>query len=266
MIECRNLVKIYKTSKTETVALEGLDLTVRDGEMLAITGASGSGKSTLLNIIGCLEEPSAGKLIIDGVDIFRLSEEKRTEWRKKHIGFIRQDSEDNLLPYLTVLENVLLPMRLCGKPDVKKAESLIEAIGMKELKNRNLNSLSGGEKQRVAIAAALAGDAEILLADEPTGNLDRKTCDAIIGLIKKLCLNKTVLIVTHDTHLSSSAERVINIRDGRLSGERLTEKEFSVISPNGLVQIPKELLAKAGFTTDKVTITARENEIVLKQF
>ena len=265
MIECRNLVKIYRTKDTETVALQGFNLTVHDGEMLAVMGASGSGKSTLLNIIGCLEEPSAGKLIINGTDIYRLSESERTEWRKHHIGFLKQNSADNLLPYLTVLENVLVPMRLSGKPDKKKAESLLEAIGMVRFRDRPLAGLSGGEQQRVAIAVALAGEAEILLADEPTGNVDRQTCDDVMRLLTTVCSGKTVLIVTHDTHLSSMVERVIEIRDGRLSGEKHVEREYAVLSPEGLLQIPKELLVQAGITSDKITVSVRGQEIILTQ-
>ena len=218
MIECDNLVKIYKTKDIEVLALQGLDLTVERGELMAIIGNSGSGKSTFLNMIGGLDRPSAGKLYVDGKDLFRLTEAELVEYKKNTVGFVWQNNARNLLPYLTAYENVMTPM-LFSKEENKKerANELLELVGLSHRKNNRLSQLSGGEQQRVAIAIALANKPKLLLADEPTGSVDRNTSDYILDMFRKLNeeLGITIVIVTHDqgpvsyTHLTLPTKRIV---------------------------------------------------------
>ena len=174
-IVCENLVKIYKIAELEVVALQGLDLTVQAGETLGIVGASGSGKSTLLNLLGGLDRPSAGRIWVGGKDLFKLDGAGLDDYRRRRIGFVWQDSTRNLVAYLSAMENVLLPMQLAGlSPRLarQRAEGLLESVGLAERRSHTLAELSGGEQQRVAIAVALANQPQLLLADEPTGEVD----------------------------------------------------------------------------------------------
>ena len=285
MIECENLVKIYKTKDIEVLALQGLELTVEEGELMAIIGNSGSGKSTFLNMIGGLDRPSAGRLIVDGKDLFKLSEKELVEYKKSTVGFVWQNNGRNLLPYLSAIENVEMPMLFADPKDKRKrAEELLDLVGMSHRKNSKLNQLSGGEQQRIAIAIALANRPKLLLADEPTGSVDLKTSEYILDVFRKLNkeLGLTIVIVTHDKHLASKVNRVVAIRDGKTSSERIMksdykkqlegmagfeeedlQEEYAVLDKAGRVQIPRELLDEAGIDGNKVKIELNDGKIVL---
>jgi ABC-type lipoprotein export system ATPase subunit len=259
-IICDNLVKIYKIADLEVVALQGLDLTVDPGEMIAIVGASGSGKSTLLNILGGLDVPSAGKIEVGGYDLLNMNEDDRVRYRSEVIGFIWQQTARNLLPYLTARENVELPMTLAGAPGFASkafAEELLEVVGLQDRMNHKPAQLSGGEQQRVAIAVALANGPSVLLADEPTGELDTATSGEIFSLFQSIqqTLGVTIVIVTHDAEVSDKVQRTIAIRDGRVSSETLRfedldsegtgalrAEEYAVLDKAGRLQIPSEYI------------------------
>ncbi|AOL15803.1 ABC transporter ATP-binding protein [Sulfolobus sp. A20] len=223
IVDAVDLSKVYKTKKAEYVALRGVSLKVRKGEFLIIAGPSGSGKTTLLDLIGLLDTPSSGKIIINNIDVTNFNEDQRANFRKKYIGFVFQSY--NLITYLSVLENVELALASLGIPAWKrreKAEEILSLIpGMLELKNKKPNELSGGQQQRVAIARALANDPKILIADEPTANLDSKTGLAIVELISKLNKEKnvTVIMATHDPDMMRYADRIVYIRDGQIEKE-----------------------------------------------
>lgn len=231
MIECDNLVKIYKTAESEVVALQGLDLEVEEGELMAIIGNSGSGKSTLLNMLGGLDRPSAGKLIVNGEDILKYDDKKLREYMKSTVGFVWQNNARNLIPYLTVTQNVELPMILSGNTANKRERvlELLDAVVMSHRKKSKLSQLSGGEQQRVAIAIALANNPKLVLADEPTGSVDTKTTNLIMDVFRNMGkqFGVTTVIVTHDTQLSKSVDRVVAIRDGRTSSEFLIRKSYA---------------------------------------
>ena len=230
MIRCENLVKIYKTDEVEVVALQGLDLDVKRGELMAIVGNSGSGKSTLLNMLGGLDKPSAGSLFVDGKNLLKFSDRDYMEYKRNTVGFVWQNNARNLIPYLTAVQNVELPMLLKGaKQRRKKALELLEKVGLSHRKNSRLDQMSGGEQQRVAIAIALANDPRLLLADEPTGSVDTKTSNIILDIFKKLNETEglTVVIVTHDVKLSKRIDRVVAIRDGRTSSEIVRKRSYA---------------------------------------
>ena len=185
MIQADGLVKIYKTKQTEVLALQGLDLTVEEGELTALIGNSGSGKSTFLNMIGGLDRPSAGSLMVCGKNLFKMSEKELVAYKRDTVGFVWQNNGRNLLPYLSVLENIMLPMNLKDtKKKKEKALELLDRVGLSSKKNSRMNMMSGGEQQRVAIAIALANSPKILLADEPTGSVDTKTADMIFDIFQ----------------------------------------------------------------------------------
>ncbi|RLI75303.1 lipoprotein-releasing system ATP-binding protein LolD [Archaeoglobales archaeon] len=216
MIELIDVTKIYKTEYYEVYALNGVTMGVDESEFVAIMGPSGSGKSTLLNMIGCLDKPTSGEVIINGVETSKLNDKQLTELRRDTIGFIFQ--QYNLIPTLTALENVELPMIFKGTSKQgreKRAKELLKLVGLEEAADRKPMELSGGEQQRVAIARALANNPPILLCDEPTGNLDTRSGDAVMRIIKELNeKGVTVVLVTHDPTLSKYADRIIRIRDG----------------------------------------------------
>jgi len=220
MIELINVTKVYKTGRFEVIALNNVSMKIEDGEFIAIMGPSGSGKTTLLNLIGCLDKPTKGKIMIDGIDTSQLTDKQLTELRRDKIGFIFQ--QYYLIPTLTALENVELPMIFKGIPRserIRRAKELLSLVGLEREMNRMPNELSGGQQQRVAIARALANDPSILLCDEPTGNLDRKSGKVVMDLIKKLNEERgvTVVLVTHDAEVARYAERVVKIVDGRIT-------------------------------------------------
>jgi ABC-type lipoprotein export system ATPase subunit len=273
-VTCENLVKIYKVENLEVVALQGLDLEVNQGEMVALVGASGSGKSTLLNILGALDQPSAGSCVVSGNDLTRLSEGQRARYRGFVVGHLWQQSGRNLLPELSAAENVALPQMLGGIGLVKRrrsARALLDLVGLGNMAGKRPGQLSGGEQQRVAIAVALANRPTLLLADEPTGELDSMTAEGIFTLLRDLNhqLGLTTVIVTHDATLAAGVDRTIAIRDGRTSTETVrrdaplasagdqasaiiglsgeTHAESIVIDRVGRLQLPREAIERLPF-------------------
>ncbi len=229
MIRCENLVKIYKTDEIEVVALQGLDLDVEKGELMAIVGNSGSGKSTLLNMLGGLDKPSAGSLFVDGKNLLKFTDKDYMEYKRNTVGFVWQNNARNLVPYLTAVQNVEMPMLLKGQRHRReRALELLEKVGLSNRKNSRLDQMSGGEQQRVAIAIALANNPRLLLADEPTGSVDTKTSNVILDIFKELNRTEkiTVVIVTHDVKLARHIDRVVAIRDGRTSSEIVRKRSY----------------------------------------
>ncbi len=229
MIKCENLVKIYKTSEIEVVALQGLDLLVKRGELMAIVGNSGSGKSTLLNMLGGLDRPSAGQLFVDGKNLLKFTDKDYVDYKRSTVGFVWQNNARNLVPYLTAVQNVELPMLLQGrKKRCERALELLDKVGLLKRKNSRLDQMSGGEQQRVAIAIALANNPKLLLADEPTGSVDTKTSNVILDIFKELNRTEglTIVIVTHDVKLARHIDRVVAIRDGRTSSEIVRRRSY----------------------------------------
>lgn len=238
IVVCDNLVKIYKVADLEVVALQGLDLLVERGELMAIVGSSGSGKSTLLNILGGLDRPSAGKVLVGGQDLLKLSDFALNTYRRMKVGFVWQQTARNLIPYLSALENVELPMMISGRSAKERrewAEELLEAVGMSARKHHRLVQMSGGEQQRVAIAVSLANHPLLLLADEPTGEVDTVTAKQIFAAFRQLNerYNLTIMIVTHDPGIASQVDRVVAIRDGRTSTETVRQIETALPGENG---------------------------------
>ncbi|CAH8709457.1 ABC transporter ATP-binding protein [Paenibacillus thiaminolyticus] len=286
MIHCEGLVKIYKTDDIEVVALQGLNLTVKQGELMAIIGNSGSGKSTLLNTLGGLDRPSAGTVRVGKWDLLKITDEQLVEYKRDTVGFIWQNNARNLLPYLTALENVEVPMMLGGKMDRAYAKELLEAVGLGHRMNNKLHQLSGGEQQRVAIAISLANRPQLLLADEPTGSVDTQTSDMIMDIFRRMNreMGVTVVIVTHDLTLAGKVDRVVAIRDGLTSTEfikrnpNLDEGEdqgfagqglqdhheaYVVVDRVGRLQVPKEYL-EALHITDKASMEIDGDKIIIR--
>lgn len=227
-ILCDGLVKIYKVADLEMVALRELNLTIEKGELVGIIGSSGSGKTTLMNILGGLDRPSAGRVIVDGFDLLRMSDREMNRYRREKVGFVWQQSARNLVPYLNAIDNVMLPMTLAGitgRGKRKRAEELLDLVGLNERKKHHLPELSGGEQQRVAIAVGLANNPTLLLADEPTGEVDSSTAQTIYNTFHTLTseMGITTLIVSHDPGIARQVQRVVGIRDGMLASETLRQ-------------------------------------------
>ncbi len=221
ILKTENLKKIYGSGAGEVHALNGIDLTVENGEFVAVVGTSGSGKSTLLHLLGGLERPTSGKVFVDGKDIFSLKEEALTIFRRRKIGFVFQAY--NLVPVLNVFENIALPVELDGKKvDPEFAGEIIQTLGLEEKQTSFPNQLSGGQQQRVAIARALASKPAILLCDEPTGNLDSRTSQDVLGLLKisSRKYTQTIVMITHNEEIAQLADRVVRIEDGRILSSR----------------------------------------------
>ena len=217
VLSAADLRKIYGRGENEVRALDGVDLSVEKGEFVAIVGTSGSGKSTLLHMLGGLDRPASGRVEIDGKDIFSLSDEELTIFRRRKIGFVFQNY--NLVPVLNVYENIVLPVQLDGgTPDTKYIDGVIETLGLKSKLQNLPNNLSGGQQQRVAIARALASKPAIILADEPTGNLDSKTSQDVLGLLKITSrkFSQTIVMITHNEEIAQLADRIIRIEDGKI--------------------------------------------------
>jgi putative ABC transport system ATP-binding protein len=267
MIVCDNLVKIYQVAEHDVMALQGLDLVVSTGELMGIVGVSGSGKSTLLNILGGLDRPSAGRVMVNGQNLFQLTNSALDHYRLNTVGFIWQQSARNLVAYMSALRNIELPMTLFGESSQTKrrrAQELLDLVGLSDRRNHKLSELSGGEQQRVAISVALANKPKLLLADEPTGEVDEANAQRIYQIFKDLNqeLNLTTLIVSHDLNLAKHVDRVVAIRDGKVSSETLRDHrhrpdadsaehdsaftELIVLDSAGRMQIPKELRAQLG--------------------
>ena len=263
-VVCADLFKIYKVAQLEVVALRGLDLRIKRGEMLALVGASGSGKSTLLNILAGLDLPSAGSVLVDGRDLLTMEEPERVAYRRRQVGFVWQQAGHNLVPYLSAAQNIELPMVLAGRPRQQvraRTTALLEAIGLSARARSRLEQLSGGEQQRVSIGVALANEPPLLLADEPTGELDTRTADQIFDLFAGLNrrFGVTIVIVTHDEGIRDRVPRVALIRDGRIATEIFNaagappggatdvgRREYTVVDRSGRIQIPRELRDAAG--------------------
>jgi ABC-type lipoprotein export system ATPase subunit len=288
MIHCEGLVKIYKTADLEVFALQGLDLQIEAGELMAIIGNSGSGKSTLLNMLGGLDKPTAGKLTVDGKDMLKFTERDLVRYKRESVGFVWQNNARNLIPYLTALENVELPILLTGRRKRWRAKELLDAVGLSHRAGNKLYQLSGGEQQRVAIAIALANHPKLLLADEPTGSVDSKMSNQILDLFRELnrSIGITIVIVTHDPELAKKVDRVAAIRDGKISSEMLRKRsyaeelaameeeeqaqegeshvEYAILDKAGRLQVPAGYLESIGIgNTNKVRVELSEGRIVL---
>ena len=288
IIECDSLVKIYKTPDVEVLALQGLDLTVDYGEMTAIIGNSGSGKSTFLNMLGGPDRPSAGRLLVDGKDLFKLGERELVEYKLRTVGFVWQNNARNLLPYLTATQNVMMPMLFGGEHRRRqRALELLDMVNMSHRKNSRLSALSGGEQQRIAIAIALANHPRLLLADEPTGAVDQKTSSAILDMLRAINRESglTIVIVTHDQLLAKKVSRVIAIRDGKIASERIMKEsyldrlsdisalteveevqdEYAVLDKAGRLQLPADMLKKLGVAGNRVRMELKDGEIIIRK-
>lgn len=252
-IWCEDLVRIHTTEGVEVQALQGLSLTVDPGEVVAIVGASGSGKSTLLNILSGLDRPTGGRARVAGEDLSTMNSRQRTDFRRNAVGFVFQQTSRNLLPFLTAHENVTMPMVISSrKGRAERATQLLELLGVGDIADRLPAAMSGGQQQRVAIATALANAPSVLLADEPTGELDETSSAEVLDAMRSAAesLGTTVLIVTHDPMVSDHVARTIQIRDGKTStevlrrvitdelGTREVAEEYTVIDRNGRIQLP----------------------------
>jgi ABC-type lipoprotein export system ATPase subunit len=275
LIVCDNLVRIFKVADLEVVALQGLDLLVADGEMIAVVGASGSGKSTLLNILGGLDTPSAGRAVVAGHDLGRMGRRERTAYRRRVVGVVWQQTARNLLPYLSAVENVELPMVLDGKAARRRrARELLDLVGLAPRAAHRPERLSGGEQQRVAIAVALANEPSVILADEPTGELDSQTSAEVFALLRRVNaeLGTTIVSVTHDPLVADHVQRTVAIRDGRTSsetvrrteltddGHRVISEEFAVLDRAGRLQLPKTHIESLHLA-DRVRLRLEEDHV-----
>lgn len=273
-IECENLVKIYKIADLEVVALQGLDLTVRGGEMMALIGPSGSGKSTLMNILGGLDTPTAGRVRVGNYNLLDLNRKQQTLYRRNEVGFVWQQTARNLLPYLTARENVELPMALNGvRPGERRdyATHLLESVGLGDRMDHRPDRLSGGEQQRVAIAVGVANKPRLLLADEPTGEVDTEAAETIFRVLHELRdeLGITIIIVTHDVMVARAVDRVIGMRDGLTSTEILrkrdgdvivSDEEFAILDRAGRLQLPEAYIENLDME-DRVLVKLRDDHI-----
>jgi len=220
MVELKEITKTYHMGKVDVPALRGISLSIQNGEMVAIIGASGSGKSTLMNIIGCLDKPTSGQYNLDGIDIGKLNDDRLAELRNKKLGFVFQ--QYNLLPRINALANVELPMIYSGiLQKHKRAKEALERVGLGKRIYHKPTEMSGGEQQRVAIARALINNPSLIMADEPTGNLDTVASNEIMGIFKQLHLDgMTVILVTHEMDIARQAERIIRVMDGKIVGDQ----------------------------------------------
>lgn len=258
-IECENLVKIYKVADLEVVALQGIDLGIAAGEMMALVGPSGSGKSTLMNIFGGLDTPTAGRVRVGERDLLDMNRREQVTYRRRQVGFVWQQTARNLLPYLTAQENVELPMALDGLPArerTTRARNLLEQVGLGERLRHHPDRLSGGEQQRVAIAVAMANHPRLLLADEPTGEVDSHSAEQIFDVMRAFNRDQgvTVIVVTHDLNVAARVDRVVGMRDGRTSieilrrrdgtGVAISEEEFAILDRTGRLQLPQPYIEK----------------------
>jgi ABC-type lipoprotein export system ATPase subunit len=262
MIVCDRLVRIYTGDGIEVQALQGLDLLIAEGELTALIGAAGSGKSTLMNILAGLDTPTAGTVWVAGHNLGAMTAKERLGYRRGVGGFIWQQASRNLLPYLTARQNVLLPMRLSSlrrRERLRRAGFLLETLGIAHCADRTPDRMSGGEQQRTAIATALANQPKVLLADEPTGELDSATAQEVFGALQTANteLGATVLVVTHDPAVSSQVRRTIAIRDGRISSETIRHsatdehgetalhaREYATLDRAGRIQFPREMITR----------------------
>ena len=283
---CDDLYKIFKVADIEVMALQGLDLTVRQGELVGVVGASGSGKTTLMNVLGGLTRPSAGQVIVDGENLLKLSARELTAYRQVEVGFVWQQGSRNLIPYLSALDNIKLPMTLAGRAGRQmdqRARELMDLVDLSQRYDHKPIQLSGGEQQRVAIAVALANAPKLLLADEPTGELDSATSDQVYALFRRLNrdLGLTICIVSHDPLIAQQVQRVVQIRDGKLASETVRRKadvaaapdqperwedhfeELIVLDSAGRLQIPKHFREELGFE-NRVEMEVADGGILIR--
>jgi len=281
IIICDNLVKIYRIADLEVIALQGLDLTIYPQEVMAIIGASGSGKSTLLNILGGLDEPTAGTAMVAGWNLGRLTRSQRLTYMREVVGFVWQNVARNLVPYLTAEENVLVPMILNGKADRAWARELLEAVGLAHRIHHRPLEMSGGEQQRVAIAIALANRPKVLLADEPTGALDTRSSRQVLEVFHHVSrtYGVTVVIVTHDRAMAYAVDRFVEIRDGKISVETVRRRpltqgeeiekheeshdEYVMLDSAGRLQIPPDLREALGIG-NRLQLEVEGDKLILK--
>ncbi|SCL27031.1 ABC transporter ATP-binding protein [Micromonospora inyonensis] len=277
-IVCDGLVRIFKTDGVEVVALQGLDLVVDRGELLAVVGASGSGKSTVLNILSGLDVPTAGIARVAGYDLLTMSARKRLAYRRRTVGFVWQQTARNLLPYLSAAENVELPMRLAGRRGRvarRRAAELLDMVGVGHCADRRPARMSGGEQQRCAVAVAVANDPEVLLADEPTGELDENTAAEVFGALRTINaeLGVTVVVVTHDHAVATQVRRTVAIRDGRTASEvrrrarvgadgveELVTEEYAVLDRTGRMPLPAAFVDALALR-DRVRLTLEPDHV-----
>ena len=281
-IECSGLFKIYKAADLEVVALRGLELDVNRGEIIAIVGASGSGKSTLLNILAGYDAPSAGTVRVGSYDLLQMTNREVVEYRRHEVGFIWQETSRNLFPYLPALENVELPMVISGASGPERrqrAAELLDTVGLADRSGHKPAQLSGGEQQRVAIAVGLSNQPPLLLADEPTGELDDETGVEVLELLNKVNvdLGTTIIIVTHDPAIATSVGRAVAIMDGktntettreisferRLGGDTTGTEEFLLVDSAGSVRIPREILDELNIGR-RVRIDTKDGKVTLE--
>ena len=277
-IVCDGLVRIFKTEGVEVVALQGLDLVVDRGELLAIVGASGSGKSTMLNILSGLDVPTAGIARVAGFDLLSMTAKRRLRYRRKVVGFVWQQTGRNLLPYLTARENVELPMSLVGRVRRGRAMELLELVGVAHCAGRRPDQMSGGEQQRAAVAVAVANDPEVLFADEPTGELDEATAAEVFGALRTINaeLGVTIVIVTHDHAVADQVRRTVAIRDGRTASEvrrstrtgvdgleEIVSEEYAVLDRTGRLQLPAAFV-DALTLRDRVKLNLTEDHVEVR--
>ena len=281
-IECSGLFKIYKAADLEVVALRGLELDVNRGEIIAIVGASGSGKSTLLNILAGYDAPSAGTVRVGSYDLLQMTNREVVEYRRHEVGFIWQETSRNLFPYLTALENVELPMVISGASGPvrrQRAAELLDTVGLADRSGHKPAQLSGGEQQRVAIAVGLSNQPPLLLADEPTGELDDETGVEVLELLNKVNVDMgtTIVIVTHDPAIATSVGRAVAIMDGktntettreisferRLGGDTTGTEEFLLVDSAGSVRIPREILDELNIGR-RVRIDTKDGKVTLE--
>jgi ABC-type lipoprotein export system ATPase subunit len=281
LIVCENLVRIYQTGSVEVQALQGLDLAVDSGEMVAVVGASGSGKSTLLAILAGIDAPTAGRARVDRWNLLAMSRADRVDYRRHTVGFVRQQTSGNLVPYLTARQMVDLPMTAARTPSrVRRARAgeLLGTLGVADCADRRPAQLSGGQQMRVAIAVALANQPRVLLADEPTGELDTATSAEVFGALRDVNrqLGVTVVVVTHDPAVSGQVERTVAIRDGRTSSEVLRRtatsdngdthviaEEYAVMDRAGRVQVPRDF-REALALTRRVRLALEADHITIR--
>lgn len=261
LVVCENVVKIFRIAHRDLVVLQGLDLELYSGEVVAVAGASGSGKTTLLNILGGLDTFDAGEVLVAGQDLARITAEQRVRYRRDTVGYLWQQSGRNLLPFLSMRANVEAPMRLAGVQASRarrQALELLDAVGLSAMATKHVTQLSGGEQQRASLAVALANRPPLLLADEPTGELDTETAQHVFDLMRKINreFGMTMLIVTHSMELATQADRMIAIRDGRFSSESATDQissswenqhESVVIDRVGRLQLPLSAMERIDF-------------------
>ncbi len=287
LITCDRLVRIFSADGVEVQALQGLDLLVREGELMALVGASGSGKSTLMNILAGLDTPTAGAARVAGRDLLAMTAKDRLAYRREVVGFVWQQTARNLLPYLTAAQNVVLPLQLAGggrgrsarRARAERALSLLELLDVADCRDRRPRQLSGGQQQRVAIAVALAGDPAVLLADEPTGELDSHTAEQIFAAFRTANerLGTTIVIVTHDQAVAGEVRRTVAIRDGRTSTEvlrrsevdaatgheTLVAREYAMLDRAGRLQLPAEYTRALGMR-DRVALELEPDHIAVR--